>query len=401
MPAIAGRSLVLIWVACAPASVTAWILYSRLFRHAPASDFMVFHTAARAVLEGNLPLLFDGQAFTAQMTARFAGLLDVPLALLPWVYPPLFLLIMTPFGLLPFAAACAGFLLTGFAALAAALRLFVRSKAEWAMGLGILLISPPAAFTVAVGQNAFLTTALMLGGFGLMRRAPVWAGVLLGVLTFKPQLWLLVPVALIAAREWRVFAAAAITASGFSLLSLAAFGIDPWLRWLSLVAGQDPHFQAWVMAGRMYGQSMFTEAAMLGASPSLASLVQDVSSVAAAAIVWVAFRRDALPADLKVAVLLAATLIAAPHVSNYDALMLIVAGLLLLLRSLREGFLAGELIVLIVTFGIELVDPPKVMQAGLLTPLVIAALIIALFRRGMTSLPEAAGGAYPVRPGVR
>jgi hypothetical protein len=331
LPVTARGHLFLIAIACLPTSAGAWFLYSLVFRHAPVQDFMVFHTAARAVLDGNLTLLFDGRALTAQLNARFADLLDAPLTLHPWVYPPLFLLVITPFGLLPFAVACISFLTLGFAAFALALRLHVRTSTEWAICLFAVLVGPPAAFAIVVGQNAFLTTALMVGGFGL--------------------------------------------------LSVAAFGLDPWLQWLRLMLGHDPGFADWLIAGRMYGQSMFIDAVLLGASPALAQLVQELASLAAALIVWRAFRCHTLPPDLQLGVLLAAAVIAAPHVSNYDALMLTVAGLLLLLRGLREGFLSGELILLIVTFGVEILDPPKIIPAGLLTPLVIAALIAAMFRR--------------------
>lgn len=381
MSSDARRHLILLGLACAPFSAAGLALYSVLFRHAPAQDFMVYHTAANAVLHGNVALLFDGQAFTATVNAHFATLLAAPLTLHPWVYPPLFLLVVVPFGLMPFGWAAGTFLVAGAACLAAAMRLFARSRVEWAAGLVALAASPPAIFTVAVGQNAFLTTALTVGGFGLLRRAPAWAGVLLGALVFKPQLWLLVPVALVAGRQWRVLGAALATSAALTLLSLAAFGVAPWRQWLRLMLGQDPQFQDWLMAGRLYGQSMFTEAVLLGASHATAQAVQAASTLAAAAMVWAAFRRAATPADISFAVLLVATLIAAPHVSNYDALMLIVAATLLLGRALREGFLPGETLLLVVVFAIEALDPPKAIPAGLVTPLVLLTTIAALFRR--------------------
>jgi hypothetical protein len=46
----------------------------------------------------------------------------------------------------------------------------------------------------------------------VLERRPYLAGSLFGLMIFKPQLGLLLPVALIAGRQWRVFAAAAATA---------------------------------------------------------------------------------------------------------------------------------------------------------------------------------------------
>ena len=54
----------------------------------------------------------------------------------------------------------------------------------------------------------------------------VWAGILLGMATIKPQLGLLLPVALVAARQWRALAAAAATVAALVLLSAWAFGLD-------------------------------------------------------------------------------------------------------------------------------------------------------------------------------
>jgi hypothetical protein len=381
MPAHARRLLILIAAVCAPICLVAWSLYAILFRHAPGQDFMVFHTAARTVWEGTLPLLYDGLAFTAHLNATFAPLLMAPLTLHPWVYPPSFLLLVAPFGLLPFAWGYGIFLLLTFALLLLALHSVAAPGWRRPLCAAALLFSPATAFTVVVGQNAFLTTALLVGGFGLRRRRPVSAGLLLGALSFKPQLWLLVPVALVADRQWRVLAIAIATAAGFALLSLIVFGLEPWRQWVGLMLERDPQFQDWLTSGRMYGQSMFTEAVLLGAPHAFAQAVQAAAVLVGATAVWLAFRRSGLPDDMRLAVLLTAALIAAPHVSNYDAVMLAVAVALLMCRAVTDGFRPGDLILLILAWGVEVLNPPKVISPGLLTPLVLTALLAALFRR--------------------
>jgi hypothetical protein len=382
MPSHFRGKLLLVACACAPFAAAAWWLYSILFERAPAQDFMVFHTAARAVWDGEPGLLYDGAAFTARVNARFAPLLAGPLTLHPWVYPPTFLLLVAPFGLLGFWWAYASFLALTFALLMLALRGVARPGWPRVLCAATVLASPATAFTVAVGQNAFLTAALLVGGLGLVRRAPSRAGMLLGLLSFKPQLWLLVPVALVAGRHWRVLGVAVATACGFALLALAAFGAEPWLRWFALMLGHDPQFSDWLSAGRMYGQSMFAEAVLLGAAPPLASAAQAAAALAGVAFAWVAFRWRALPRDMALAVLLTAALIAAPHVSNYDAVMLAVAVALLLCRVAADGARAGDLIVVVLGASVEALDPPKAIPLGLVTPLVLAAVIAAAMRRG-------------------
>src|SRR5207244_366457 len=79
---------------------------------------------------------------------------------------------------------------------------------------------------VIVGQNAFLTLALLLAGVGLLGRRDFAAGAILGLLSYKPQLAIMVPVALLAARHWRAIAGAALSASFAVALSPALFGRD-------------------------------------------------------------------------------------------------------------------------------------------------------------------------------
>ena len=51
----------------------------------------------------------------------------------------------------------------------------------------------------------------MLAGLLQIEDRPIRAGILIGLLTIKPQLGLLIPVILIAERSYATFAAAAVT----------------------------------------------------------------------------------------------------------------------------------------------------------------------------------------------
>ena len=71
----------------------------------------------------------------------------------------------------------------------------------------------PAVLINAVGgQNGCWTAALLGGGLSLLERRPYLAGCLFGLMIYKPQLAILLPVALIAGRKWRTFFAAGATA---------------------------------------------------------------------------------------------------------------------------------------------------------------------------------------------
>ena len=373
-----GRShLLVLAIGCGICGLLAWALWLWVLAREPAQDWMVFYTAARAYFDGNLPLIFDGETLTAALNQRFASWLAFTLNLHPWVYPPSFLLLFLPFGVLPPAVSLAVFLLSGFVAVLAAAFVYVgRGQPRWIVAFSLVLC-PAVPFNVMTGQNAFFTSALLVGGFGLIGRYPATAGVLLGVLSFKPQLWLMVPVALVAARQWRALASAAVSALALALLSLAVFGPEIWRAWLGLVTGANEAYNAWVTNGRLNGLSVFACVSLLGAPQSLASLMQAIASAAAAAIVYRAFRRPAAGA-LQLAVLLAATMLAAPHASTSDAVLLALATSLFLTAPRGDKLRPASVALAAAVWISPLVNPPSVFRAGSFTPVLILLLLAAI-----------------------
>src|SRR5258708_19295063 len=92
----------------------------------------------------------------------------------------------------------------------------------------------PATFSnLGHGQNAFLTTALCGGGGLLLAPRPFLAGACFGALIFKPHLGVLIPVALLAGRQWKAIAGAVASAAALVALSLLAFGWKTWAGFLA------------------------------------------------------------------------------------------------------------------------------------------------------------------------
>ncbi|MFI4948298.1 MAG: glycosyltransferase family 87 protein [Alphaproteobacteria bacterium] len=388
--ALPPNRLLILALTCGSFGVLAWVLWVWVFAAEPAQDWMVFYTAARAYFDGNLPLIFDGEALTAALNQRFAAWLALPLHLHPWVYPPSFLLLFAPFGMLPPLASLAVFLGSGFIALLAAASLYAGPGRPRSIVAFSIVLCPAVPFNVMTGQNAFFTTALLVGGFGLLNRYPVLGGGLLGLLTFKPQLWLMVPVALVAARQWRALAAAAASALGLSLLSLVVFGPEIWRIWFGLMSGTDDAYRAWVESGRLNGISVFACASWLGASPGIANLAQWAAIAIAAAFVYRAYRHPRLGA-LELAVLLAATMLAAPHASTSDAVLLALATSLFVAASGGEGPRPAHLMLAAAVWIIPLFNPPSVFRPGSVTPLLIVALLVVILARiGEAGMPPTA-----------
>jgi Glycosyltransferase family 87 len=384
---LSRRQILLLFISGSFVGLLAWWFYLMVFRGDPGQDWMVFYTAARAYLDGNLPLVFDGRALTAAINQRFAGWLGFALNLHPWVYPPTFLLLFLPFGLLPPVLSLALFLLSGCALAGAATWRSLECGAGRALVGFSLLLCPAVPFNVMTGQNAFFTSALLLGGFGLLRRLPVMAGVLFGIMTFKPQFWLMVPVALLAARQWRALASTAATALALALLTLPVFGIEIWRHWFELMSGADPTYREWVVNGRLNGLSVFACATWLGAPAVVANLAQALAVAAAAGFVYWAYRAPR-PAGLQLAIMFAATMLAALHASASDAVLLGLAASLYLAAP-RRGVLPSSAVALAAAVWIApLLNPPSIFRPGAFTPVLIllflANIVGELRRSGRT-----------------
>jgi hypothetical protein len=93
----------------------------------------------------------------------------------------------------------------------------------------LLALAFPAVFVnLGHGHNGFLTAALIGAALAVLDRRPLFAGILFGLLAYKPQFGLLVPLALLAAGHWRTFAAACATVAALVVLTTLAFGPSVW-----------------------------------------------------------------------------------------------------------------------------------------------------------------------------
>ena len=371
------RNLAIVAGLCGTLGLCGWAFYAAIFWREPAGDWLVFYTAARAHLEGDHALIWDGVRFTAVLNERFASWLADPLTLHPWVYPPSFLLLLLPFGLLSAGAGMALFLAVTYAGLLVAARGVAADRTTWRLFLATLLLGPAVGSTVFTGQNAFLTGALLLGGFGLIARRPVLGGAVLGLLTLKPQLFLMVPVALLGARNWRALAAAAPSAGLLALASLAVFGAADWRQWFGLASGASAQYASWLAAGRLKGMSVFACASLLGAPPVLANLAQAAAIVFAGAAVFWLFRRG-VRRELGLAAVLAGTMLAAPHASMQDGVLLGLAAAAFLGATLEDGLSIGDAVLAAAVWLSPLFNPPSLIRTGLLTPILLALFLVRI-----------------------
>jgi hypothetical protein len=283
-------------------------------------DFVAYWAAAQLAGAGNPAGAYDlGLHRAVELGA-------IPLGgALPFAYPPCFLILLAPFGLIAYPAAAAIWVLLTFAFYCAALR-------RWAPALPWLSLSfPPLLINVVTGQAGMLTAALFVGGMALLPKRPLVAGLLLGLLVVKPQLGLVLPLALLAGREWRAVGGAAASAAGLVLLSLVLFGWAPWQAWLGnagLIASiASEGLAGWHRMASVYGALRL---AGLGAGPAwTAHALVALAAAGAACLIWY---RDS-DIGKRAAALAAATSLASPYLFIYDTLILVVPFLWLIGRG--------------------------------------------------------------------
>ncbi len=248
----------------------------------------------------------------------------------PFPYPPIFLLLVRPLGLLPVGLAYHVWIGLGLAAF-----LWAATGPRLRPLTAVLLAALPASSVcIAAGQSGFLTGALLVGGLRLAVARPWLGGLLLGVLTFKPQLGLMVPVALAAAGAWRAFGAAAAVTAALSAMTLLAFGPGAWVDWLTTLPGYQNRFD--LNLGNLHLQPTVTANLALAGAPAVATrAVQALVAMVMAVLVWMCCRRGL--SRTAIAVVAAATVAANPHAFFYDLPMLTAAALFLGQSRVQAG----------------------------------------------------------------
>ena len=160
-------------------------------------------------------------------------------------------------------------------------------------------------------------------GIRLAPSRPIISGILLGLLTYKPQLGLLVPIALIAAGHWRAVGVACATATGLAIISALAFGWSVWPAWIAML----PEYQAAFDSGNVHRlhfmPTVLSNMKMAGFLSPVVEGAQAISSVIVAVLVGRCFYRNA--GRLAAASLFVGTLLVTPHAFIYDMPMILAA----------------------------------------------------------------------------
>jgi hypothetical protein len=358
-----GAVLLLLFVAYA-----AWMIPASLARGWPAGfgDSFALWSFGRFVDEQPAASIYDPAILRATQLALGMD----PASFYAYPYPPSFLLVLWPLGWLPGWAMCAMLIVVTLP-----LYLWATVGRNWrSPALLFALAAPTTTIGIVCGQSSFLSAALLAGGLRLAAGNPIAGGMLLGLLTYKPQLGLLVPVALVSARLWRILAAAALTVCGLVILTTLLFGGTIWPAWVAAFLSFSRHIPTASRPILYLMPTIFGTIARLGAAPETALLVQYAGTAVAAALVWVLFRAG--PQPLAGAALLVASLLATPYAFVYDMPIVATAVIWVVAERHRAGaaFGTGEVFVLI----LAMIAPVTLAAANPRFPLPLISLILLL-----------------------
>jgi hypothetical protein len=334
------RDLVMLGAVLFAASTITWLAtmswHARMIPRdsstlALGRDFLNFWMYGRAAWLPEPGRFYDPALYNAELFAMLGN--DYPGQ--NWSYPPSNMLLAAPFGLLGYFAALAAWTATGLALFA----LVVRRRLPDPKMLVVILLSPAAFFCLISGQSSFITAAMLLTIFAILDRRPIVAGILIGLLTIKPQVGLLFPFMLIASSRWRVFTAAAVTTLALVAITAALFGPQIWIDFVTKglpvqnVVLADPQLVA-----TPFYPTVFMNVRGLDLGYGTAMAVQSVFSAGAIAAVMWAFRvrGDADP-WLLMGLFFACSVAASPYMLAYDTLPLTCAAVALLGAGKLDG----------------------------------------------------------------
>jgi arabinofuranan 3-O-arabinosyltransferase len=335
--------------------------------HGIPTDFVNVWAAGRLVLDGQPTAAYDWTIHKAVEDAVIGYRFDGYYA---WLYPPPFLFVAAALATMPFAVAQAVWSFSTFPAYVIAIRTIVGDR------IGILLACafPAILSNFMVGQNGFVTAALLAGSLFFIERRPLLAGCCLGLLTYKPQFGLLFPLVLVASGHWRVFFSAAIVALLLNAASWAAFGTSTWIAFIHSLPMASQAILTEGQADWHKLQSLFGIVRSLGGSEALAWSLQS-ALIGVIAILLCAMWRSRASFDLKAAALATGALLSTPYLYLYDYVTLAVPMAFLVRAGLANGFQRGEMIGIAAASLLILIFPFLVVPIGPLAILIVAVLI--------------------------
>jgi hypothetical protein len=368
------RVPVFVWVVVIAFSLVWISMGSLITPGAQKHDFLNLYAGASLALDGKFAAMHDVNV-QLQREREFVPSTD---ALVPFVRPSFYALLLAPLALIPFAKAFWVWIAVQSALLMAC----------WAWGfrrfganaLVFAAFSLPGPLGIASGQDCVVLLALFIIAYELKYRGKDgWSGAALALMLIKFHLILLWPVALLLKRRWKMLTGFCAAAAGEACLSLALGGMEGARTYVALLRNKNlDHLSP--------SKELMICFQGLTENLGIESPVAAGAIIAAILLVFV-FAVYKAPPWKMFAVTAVASLLVAPHVYGYDATLLLLPFLLTIFNSQLAGAkIAATLLCTPLPFGFALAGKPYAIVAS-------ASLVIFLTLLGWEKTPAEADAA--------
>ena len=330
-------------------------------------DFGWMWLSGRFAVAGNSPQIFDYSTFSAAQIALF-GHDNCPF-ITPYVYPPIYLFMTYFLGFMPYLIAFAVWVLATLFLYGTAIYTLIPRRAAVIAAMSPFFVAVNADF----GHNGFVSAALFGFSLAFLERRPWLSGIFLGLLSYKPHIGVLFPLALLACRNWRALASAAVATVILGIGAAFAFGSEGWLSFFHTLVDRQSTLSP-DSAVPLALHSVFGLLRWAKTSGPVSWGGQLIVAAAVALMVCVSWAKP-VPFTLKAAVLCIGSAMVPPYILFYDLCILSVAVAFLVRDGMARGFLPGERTVILICFAaLFLVQVP-------IGPVVCATLLFLAARR--------------------
>jgi hypothetical protein len=318
----------------------------------------------------SLSTVFDYPAFADAQAALFGPVLENCPNFNRFYYPPTFLFFIYPFGTMPYGIALGAWIIVSFSLYLATVYTIIPWRAAVIIAICPIFVMRS---NIMMGHNGFLTAVLIGMSLVLMQRRPCLSGVFLALLTYKPHFGVLLPIALLASRNWRVIGSAGVATVALGVLAGMAFGYEGWTAFIDSLTDRSSTLgpAAWVEP-RL--QSVFGLFQLSGASKGIAWSAQVVAATIVSLGIWVLWSKP-ISHNLKAAAVCAGILLVSPYALFYDLTIPCIAAAFFIKEGLTRGFLPGERIIILICWI------PLLFMAWRSGPIVCLTILILVARR--------------------
>jgi hypothetical protein len=299
------------------------------------ADFAMFYVAGQVVLDGATDRLYDQAEHQLRLQALFPGI-DEQFCL-PYRYPPFVALLMAPLAALPYAVSFACFFALSCAAWWTALWILARDlqilRGPWRGPILVAIVGWPVALETLIGGQASMFALLLLtAAIVLVRRHQfVWAGVILALAAYKPNVLAFITLAL-ALRYPRVLLGAIPAWVALGMVSLIPNGWSGISDYLTL--GMQLAVQTWDVETpfwKVHSLASWFEL-LPGGQERVVSLAVGLASTVTVVWIWRRAIGDSMTGPV-LATLVSINALFNPYTPIYD-LTLLLPGVLLTAESL-------------------------------------------------------------------